>query len=113
MLLVGTATAMCVFGVSAFLLADSYRLSPVWVFFGLNSVGFVAVVWRSFRSYSKTLPFICFLAAWLMIHSAIMVALTAWFSILVWLPVILLELFVGYLIAHQLFRNPGTDGTFS
>jgi hypothetical protein len=106
LILVGSAIAVCVIGVSAFLFADNYRVNPVWLFFALNSLGFMAVVGRKFRSYSKTLPFISFFAVWLVVHAAVMIALTGWLPLAFWLPLIGLELFAGYLAAYHFFGPP-------
>ena len=100
---------MCIVGVSAFWLADNYKLSPAWVFFALNSIGFVVVVGRKFQSYSKTLQFVSFLAVWLIFHAAIMVALTDWVPVVFWLPLIGIELFIGYLAAYLLFGLPPNE----
>jgi hypothetical protein len=104
--LVGSAIVVCVLGVSLFLFAINFRVNTIWVFFALNSIGFIAVVGRKFRYSSKTLPFICFFALWLVVHALVMIALTAWLPLQLWLPMIGLELFVGYLVAYQVFGLP-------
>lgn len=113
LLLVGSAIFVCFVGVSAFVLADSYKLSPAWIFFGLNSIGFVAVVGRKFSSHARSVPFVTFLVIWLIVHSAVMVALTAWFPVLYWLPLIAIELIVGYLAAYRLFGLPQNESAQS
>ena len=39
-LLIGAALALCVVGVGAFIVAGRFQVNPLWVFFGLVSIGF-------------------------------------------------------------------------
>jgi hypothetical protein len=105
-LLIGSAVLVCVIGGAAFWLADDYHMNPLWVFLAMNSVGFIWVIGRRLRSHWKKPLFIVFLVAWVAIHTAVVVVLMAWVPLLYWLPLIAVELFVGFLAAYWLFGVP-------
>ncbi len=97
---------VCTLGVSAFWLADDYHVNPIWLFFAFNSIGFILVVVRKFHTHPKTFLFVGYFVLWLVVHGIVVVVLMGWVPFLYWLPIIGLELFVGYLAAYRLFGLP-------
>ena len=104
--LVASAMLVCVIGVGAFWIATDYQADTRWVFFGLNSIGFVAIVGRKFPNHWKTPSFILFFMGWLVIHGIVAITLAASLPVLYWLPIFGVELFVGFLTAYLLFGVP-------
>jgi|SRR5690349_8825758 hypothetical protein len=107
LLLVASAIVVCIIGLSAFWVAGDSHASPLWVFFGLNAVGFVIVVGRKFPDRWKTPSFILFFLTWLFLHGIVATMLAASVPFLYWLPIFAVELFVGFLAAYLLFGLPG------
>jgi hypothetical protein len=105
-LLVASAIIVCVIGVGAFWIAGDSGTGPLWVFFGLNAIGFIVVVGRKFRKHWNTPSFILFFLAWLLLHGIVATMLAASLPILYWLPIFGVELFVGFLAAYLLFGAP-------
>ena len=111
-LLVGAALLVCVVGVGAFWLADLYHLSAVWVFVAWNSIGLVPLFIRDFRTHLRKPSFLAFLFAWALIHGLLVVTLMRWMSILAMVPILAVELTVGFVLADYLFgiRPEEKDG---
>jgi len=105
-LLVSSAILVCVIGVGAFWIADDYHANKLWVFFGLNAIGFIVVVGRKFPNHWQTPSFILFFMAWLVVHGIVAVTLAASLPILYWLPIFGVELFIGFFAAYLLFGVP-------
>jgi hypothetical protein len=110
LLLVASAIVVCVIGVGAFWIAGESHTGPLWVFFGLNAIGFITVVGRKFPNHWKAPSFISFFLAWLLVHGIVATILAAAVPFLYWLPIFGVELFVGFLAARLLFGTPG-EGT--
>jgi len=98
-----TALLVCVTGVGAFWLADLYHVNPVWVFFLGNSILLVPLFVRDFRSHLRKPAFVVFLAIWALAHGLLVATLMRWLSILRIFPFMLIELFVGLVLADYLF----------
>jgi hypothetical protein len=102
-LLVGIALFLCMAGVGSAILGEIYHINSAWIFFAWNSIFLIPIVGRDFRSHRKRPAFIAFFGAWMVLHGAFMVLLTARVPILYWAPFIVSELFVGYFVAYLLF----------
>lgn len=102
--LVGAALLVCVVGVGMFLVASFYRIDTKWVVIALNSVGFIAIVWNRFKSFSLTPSVGLFFMIWLVMHGFFAFYLSSRISILYWVPIYVLEYAVGFKIADALFR---------
>ena len=77
-LLVVTALLLCATSVGAFLLADIYHVSPLWVFFAFNSVGLVVILIKDFRGQVRRPKFVAYLAVWAVVHGLLIVGLIHW-----------------------------------
>jgi len=102
-LLVGAALFVCVIGGAAFWLAEDYHVNPVWVFFAGNSIAIAALFIGDFRTHLKKPSFVVFLAAWALIHGLFVVTLMRWMSILAMIPLMVIELTLGYFFADLMF----------
>lgn len=105
-MLLASAILVCVIGVGAFWVATDYQADTRWIFFGLNGIGFVAVVARKFPNQGKDPSFILFFMVWLIAHGIIATTLAASLPILYWVPIFGVELFVGFLVADMMFGLP-------
>jgi hypothetical protein len=105
-LLLGAALAVCVGGVASFLFAEHYRVNPAWVFFAWNSIFLVPLVWDDFRSLLKKPSFLIFLFGWMVLHGLTIVGLMRWVDAVYWIPILGVELFIGYFAAYSLFDVP-------
>jgi hypothetical protein len=103
LLLVASALIVCILGVGAFWIAGDSHTGPIWVFFGLNAIGFTVVVGRKFPNRWTTPSFVVFFLVWLLLHGIVATMLAASVPIIYWLPIFGVELFVGFLAAYLLF----------
>ena len=90
----------------SFWIGDTYHLGFVPIFIGWMALTFIATVGWDLRSNFKRLSFTVFFLAWLGIHTLVIVVVvgtTRWFY---WLPLLMLELWVGYALAIWLFGSP-------
>jgi hypothetical protein len=95
--LIGAALLVCVLGVGAFLLADIYHISPLWVFFGLISVGFFAGAREDYRKEFRSPRFVAFVLGWLVVNVTVVIFVAGAFGWLWLIPALLLEQSLFYL----------------
>ena len=100
--LIGAALLVIVVGGSGFLLADKYHIDSVWVLLAWVSIGFFAGVGWDFRAQFRSMRFISFFVAWLLLHLLIFVLVVSRFGWLYWLAALFLELFFFYATAELL-----------
>jgi len=101
--LIGAALLVCVFGVGAFVLANIYHINPLWIFFGLISVGFVTFAREEYRKEFRSPPFIAFVSGWVVIN---IIVITVFLSLFGWLwliPALFFEQVLFYLTAYWFF----------
>lgn len=67
--LVCAAILVCVLGIRAFALAYIYHISPLWLFFGMISVAFIAMAREEYRKEFRSLRFVAFVIGWLVINA--------------------------------------------
>ncbi len=103
MLVVALALLLCVFGVSAFSLADKYHINEVWVFFAWNSILAIPLFVRGFRGHFKRSSFMVFLAGLAVAHGLIVVSVMRWVPLVYWVPLFALELYAGAWAAYRFF----------
>jgi len=101
--LIGAALLVIVVGGGGFLLADKYHIDSVWVLLAWVSAGFLAGVGWDYRAQFRSIPFISFFVAWLLLHLVIFVLVVSRFGWLYWLVALFLELFFFYATAELLF----------
>jgi len=102
-LILFAASLLCIGGVGAFWLADRYKLNPIWIFVGWNSIVLIPMFFKKFRGHLKRPSFIVFLVVWTVFHGFVVVGLMRWLSFVYWVPGILIELTLGFLVADWLF----------
>ncbi len=102
-LLIGAALAVCVVGVGAFIVADTFHVNPLWVFFGLVSVGFVAGVAEEYRKEFRSVRFVLFVIGWLLINVTVIVAVVGSIGWLYLIPILFVEQILFYMSAYWLF----------
>lgn len=100
------AILVCVVGVGAFVLADIYHISPLWLFFGLISVGFVAGAREDYRKEFRSPRFVAFVAGWLVINVAVVILVVGRFGWLWLIPTLFFEQVLFYMTASWLFDVP-------
>jgi RsiW-degrading membrane proteinase PrsW (M82 family) len=61
--LIGAAVLLCVISAGAFIVADIYRVSPLWVMVSLISVGFFAGAREDYRKEFRSPRFVALSAA--------------------------------------------------
>ncbi|HET9804532.1 MAG TPA: hypothetical protein VFP96_14930 [Candidatus Acidoferrum sp.] len=106
MLLLGVALLVCLVGVAAFLLSEIYKSNPIWIFLGLNSIGLFPILRNEFRGYFNRPGFVAFFAIWMCLHGLTVVGLMIWVPLFLWPLALILELAIGFVAAHYLFRFP-------
>ncbi len=100
--LIGAALLVIVAGGSGFLLADRYHIDSVWVLLAWVSVGFFAGVGWDYRAQFRSISFISFFVAWLLLHLLIFILVVSRLGWLYWLVALFLELFFFYATAELL-----------
>ncbi len=94
---------VCVIGGSSFLLGEIYHINPAWLFLSWNSIWLLVSVGKRFRIHFKKPEFAAFFLLWMAVHGTVVVMLMRWVHMLYWVPLMGLELFVGFLSADLLF----------
>jgi hypothetical protein len=102
-LLIGAALVVCVVGVGAFIVAGSFHVNPLWVFFGFVSVGFVAGVAEEYLKALRSVRFVFFVFGWLLINLTVIVVVVGSVGWLYLIPALLLEQALFYMTAQWLF----------
>jgi hypothetical protein len=110
LLLLAFAIVIAVLGVAAFWIADDHHVNPGWVIAAGAGVVFVLVVGWGYRSKFRSPGLIAFFTAWLFVHVGILLLVLGWLGILYYLPFLVAELWVGYMIAIWLFGPPPSRG---
>ncbi len=101
--LIGAALFVCVIGVGASVLAVIYHLNPLWIFFGLVSVVFVAGAREDYRKEFRSPRFVAFVIGWVVINITV---ITVVLSLLGWvwlIPALFLEQALFYMTAYWFF----------
>ena len=104
--LIGAALVVCAIGVGAFVLAVIYHLNPLWIFFGLVSVVFVAGAREDYRKEFRSPRFVAFVIGWVVINITV---ITVFLSLLGWvwlIPALSLEQVLFYMTAYWFFDVP-------
>ena len=109
--LLGCALLVIVVGGSAFLLADKYHISEGWVFGAWSAVFFFLIVGWGYRRRFRDPAFVSFFAAWTLVHALVYILVLAYLGFLWYVPIAVLELWVGYTIAIWQFGPPPDKGT--
>jgi hypothetical protein len=101
--LIGAAFLVCVLGLGAFLLADIYHISPLWVFFGFISVLFVAMAREDYPKQFRSPRFLAFVMGWGVITIILIIFVVSSFDWIWLIPALLLDQAFFYVTASWLF----------
>ena len=109
LLLVGAALLVCVITIGALQLADKYHVAEKWVLIAYNSIWFILIVGRQYRTYSPKATLVVFFGFWMVLHGVLATILLQRVALLYWLPIYAFEFALGYWGARRLFgsRSPG------
>lgn len=101
--LVGSALAVCILGGSAFLLADLYHISPLWILVSLISVVFFAGAKEEYRKQFHSARFVAFVCGWVVVNAAVFMFVLGLFGWLWLIPVLIVEQVLYYMTAYWIF----------
>ena len=101
--LVGAAILVCVIGGASFLAGEIYHINAAWLFLFWNSIGLFMILGKSFRGQFKNVQFTAFFLLWMAAHGTAVVLLMRCVRMTYWVPLMGLELFIGFLAANLLF----------
>jgi hypothetical protein len=102
-LLLGSGLLVCIITGAAFLVADIYHVSPLYVILSFISVGFFAGAREDYRKEFRSVRFVAFVCGWVVINAAAFVLILGLFGWLWLIPVLLFEQFLFYMTAYWLF----------
>jgi len=104
--LLGSALLLIALVGSAFLLADKFRISRGWVFSAWAAVLFFLIVGWGYRSKFRNPSFVSFFVAWTLVHVLLYLLVLEYLGFPWYVPIAVLELWVGYAIAISQFGPP-------
>lgn len=102
-LLIGSALIVSMLGVGAFIIAQIRNANPMWVFFSLISILFVAGVREEYRKEFRSVRFISFICGWLVINMAVVVVVLSYLGWLYLIPTLFGDQVLFYMTAYWLF----------
>ena len=109
-LLIGASLLVAAASRAAFWLAAERHISPAWLFAGGAALIFILVVGWGYRRKFRDPAFISFFLAWMLVHVLMFLLVLAYLGFLWYLPIMVLELWVGYTIAIWQFGPPPDKG---
>jgi hypothetical protein len=90
----------------AFWFADDYGIDRAWIYGAGAAAIFFVAVGRRYRSLFRSPEFVIFFTIWALIHVIVFLLVLAYLGFLYYIPIMLLELWVGYMIAIRRFGPP-------
>jgi len=109
-LLLTSALCGAVIITAAFWMSDQYHFSAMWVFgIGAALIFFLVVGW-GYRSKFRSFAFAAFFFAWLFIHVGTFVVAIEYLGFSYYLPIAVVELWLGYMVAIWQFGPPPDQG---
>ena len=108
--LLGAALLLIVVGSGAFLLAQKYNVGEAWVFGAWAALFFFLIAGWGYRSKFRNPAFVSFFLAWTLVHVLVYLLVLAYLGFLWYLPIVVLELWIGYAIAIWQFGPPPDKG---
>jgi hypothetical protein len=101
--LIACAVLVCALGGGAFLFADLYHVNPVWIMVSLISVGVFAGAREEYRKELRSIRFVAFVCAWVVINAAAFIFVLGMLGWIWLIPVLLFEQFLFYMTAYWFF----------
>ena len=109
-LLVCASLLVAIAFTAAFWLADRHHVNPAWLFTaGAAPIFFLVVGW-GYRRKFRDPTFVSFFLGWMFVHVLVLLLVLAYLGFLWYLPIVVLELWVGYTIAIWQFGPPPDKG---
>jgi len=102
-LLVACALLLCLVAGGAFLIADFYRINPLWIFASLISIVFFAGAREDYRKEFKSVRFVAFIVGWVVVNATVFILVLGLLGWLWLVPILLVEQFLFYMTAYWLF----------
>src|SRR6266404_7945151 len=106
LLLLGASLFVAAAGTAAFWVADEHHVNPAWLLGAGTAVLFFAVVGWGYRRKFRDPVFVSFFFVWLLLHVAIYLLVLGYLGFLYYIPIVVLELWIGYTIAIWQFGPP-------
>jgi len=106
--LLGAALLLIALGGGAFLWADKHNVNGAWVFGGWAAAFFFAIVGWGYRRRFRDPAFVAFFLAWMLVHVALYLLVLGYLGLPFYIPIAVLELWIGYTLAIWQF-GPPTD----
>jgi len=110
LLLVGASLLVAAALTAAFWIADERHISPAWLFGAGAALIFFLVVGWGYRRKFRDPAFVSFFLVWTLVHVLVFLSVLAYLGFLWYLPIMVLELWVGYMIAISRFGPPPDKG---
>lgn len=110
LLLVGAGLVVAAASTAAFWMANERHISPGWLFAAGAALIFFLVVGWGYRRKFRDPAFVSFFLAWTLVHVLVFLLVLAYLGFLWYLPLMVLELWVGYTIAIWQFGPPPDKG---
>ena len=108
--LLGCALIFIAVMLAAFWLANKYRVQKAWVFGAGAAVSFFVFVGWGYRRKLRDPTFLSFFAAWTLVHVLVYLLVLAYLGFPWYIPIAMVELWVGYTIAIWQFGPPPDKG---
>jgi hypothetical protein len=109
-LLLTTGVILAAVSTAAFWIADERHVRPEWLFAAGVAIIFFLVVGWGYRRQFRNPVFVSFFLAWTLGHVTLFLLVQAYLGFLWYLPVLVLELWIGYTIAIWKFGPPADKG---
>jgi hypothetical protein len=108
--LVGAGLIVAAAFTAAFWMADEHHISSGWLFAAGAALIFFLVVGWGYRRKFRDPVFVSFFLAWTFIHLLVFLLVLAYLGFIWYLPIMVLELWIGYTIAIWQFGPPPDKG---
>lgn len=112
LLLIGAALLVAGLSTGAALISLACNISPAWLLSFWAGIGFLGVIGKTYGIRElRSLRFAAFSAVWLVVHICVFLFVSAYLGFLYYLPFLVAELFLGFMMAIRLFGPPRGDVT--
>jgi hypothetical protein len=110
LLLIGASLIVAAVSVAAFWAVDARHINPTWLFGAGAALIFFLVVGWGYRRKFRDSAFVSFFVAWTLVHVLVYLLVLAYLGFFWYLPIVVLELWIGYTIAIWQFGPPPDKG---
>jgi hypothetical protein len=110
LLLLGASLFVAAASTAAFWVADEHHISVAWLFAAGAALIFFLVVGWGYRRKFRDPAFVSFFLVWALLHVLVYLLVLAYLGFLWYVPIMVLELWIGYTIAIRQFGPPPDQG---